>query len=113
VGDYIVEMEKVKEICFLEIITFNSVPIKKKNGFILSSNSVQFPGSVEFPEGRIEFSVVYEETISWITARYRRNDLITYLSCQFYSLHLDALIFTDSTETCEYYVVFIYSLRHS
>ncbi|MEM3192080.1 MAG: hypothetical protein QW292_08325 [Candidatus Parvarchaeota archaeon] len=85
------EMEKVKEICFLEIITFNSAPIKK-NGFILSSNSVQFPGSVEFPEGRIEFSVVYEETISWITARYRRNDLIR---CEFLSVENCKEIFAD------------------
>ncbi|MEM3193021.1 MAG: hypothetical protein QXJ62_07060 [Nitrososphaeria archaeon] len=79
-------MEKVKEICFSEIITFKSVLIKKKNGFILSSNSIQFPG------GRIEFSVVYEETISWITVRYRENGL---MKCEVLSVENCKEIFAD------------------
>ncbi|MEM3192753.1 MAG: hypothetical protein QW292_11880 [Candidatus Parvarchaeota archaeon] len=79
-------MEKVKEICFLEIITFNSATIKKKNGFIFSSNSVQFP------RVRIEFNVIYDKTLSWITVRYRRNDL---MRCEFLSVENCKEIFGD------------------
>ena len=54
-NDYILGDGKSKEIGLLEIATFNHVLIKKNNGFIPSSNFVQFP------EVRKESNIVYDQ----------------------------------------------------
>ena len=70
-NDYILGDGKSKEIGLLEIATFNHVLIKKNNGFIPSSNFVQFS------EVRKESNIVYDQTINSDNSRlYRLNDLM-------------------------------------